>query len=908
MVDKWEILFAALLHDVGKFYQRIKEPKTSHQECSIKLLDELGLSEILRRILGDKRLDRVKYLIEEHHRKSAETKLIVLADHASAGERIRASDEISAFNLKPAESPLVSPYWAWFVRKQEQPPSSILEVAEQIKNKKMFFAPVPLRIPPDITDPVNYLEQFYPKTLDDALQMVGQSYNQVYNFLRELVNKLHNLVNTNIVRSPWSLYRTLIEILRCTFFFIPSAVFKTALPDISLYVHQLLTAAIADALLKTGGERYRIVYTDVSGIQSFIRTIARTAGASRLLRGRSLLIELLGRAIVSFLLKKLGLEISSAIAVAGGNAIIIVPDSQETIKKVEEAYSIINETCVKEFNGDLYATIAISENSVDVEKTVDFFSFVVQQNISLRETFAGCLHEAILLCDERKFRKYIVIKDIHHKHNELGLFPSSEAVTAENILCDCCKVSLPYKATLEDKERILKVADEEINICRACYLSYLLGKIARNAVFLVEIIFPEINESELLKVAELIESYSSYQKFSYGGILFRKMGVAYLLFEWLGAERSPIDEWRVLIACLGLLIESMSEKSEDAVKGMKITIYRLNDTINFIPDADVLDFLREVISNREIEIAFAYDFLNMFAPSVKEDKTYRVMEFDEMVLKDYEEQTLLAWCAMDTDDMGEIAATISASPSRFVTASELLKFFYNVVSNMLLQADNLKVKGQPPILLIFSGGDDMCFVGRFDKVIEYILLLHNSFEKIFGDVAVTMSAGIIIVPPKYPVHLAYGDVRSAEHQSKLALGKNHISPFGTEMNALKWDDFVKIKELAQKLYDLMDKNQVSKSLVYKMHTIATRTYSYSNRLTDTDEIPEEILPLLISYIYLYNRFSEEFERMIRAGLPLLKQQEIIERGTKEFADRMKFLAYVTNLALILAREGIPLES
>jgi CRISPR-associated protein Csm1 len=118
----------------------------------------------------------------------------------------------------------------------------------------------------------------------------------------------------------------------------PSAYYN-ARPDVSLYDHSRMTAALAACLVELPEDDLRhiaqnaetdetevalLVGGDISGVQDFIYTIS-SKGAAKMLRGRSFYLQLLTEAVLRFVLRRLGLPYTSVIYSGGGHFYLLAP-------------------------------------------------------------------------------------------------------------------------------------------------------------------------------------------------------------------------------------------------------------------------------------------------------------------------------------------------------------------------------------------------------------------------------------------------------------------------------------------------------------------------------------------------------------------------------------------------------
>ncbi len=117
------------------------------------------------------------------------------------------------------------------------------------------------------------------------------------------------------------------------------------------------------------------------------------------------------------------------------------------------------------------------------------------------------------------------------------------------------------------------------------------------------------------------------------------------------------------------------------------------------------------------------------------------------------------------------------------------------------------------IYVIFSGGDDCLMVGAWDLILEFGKLIRDEFDRFTGG-TLTLSAGVVMVGPKFPVSRFAVLAEEALGVAK-ASGKNCIQVFG---QVLTWDDFDKARELRSNLYYLVTKpeDRESRAILWKV--------------------------------------------------------------------------------------------
>ncbi|MHA1369537.1 MAG: type III-A CRISPR-associated protein Cas10/Csm1, partial [Promethearchaeota archaeon] len=205
---------------------------------------------------------------------------------------------------------------------------------------------------------IKNLNPFYP-TAEEKLKIDHKKYKKVKNAMENDLKHIRGFSKDDIN----SIYYILQKHLK----FVPSAAFK-ALPDIPLFDHLKVTAALALCIFRNPKEYkpFKIILGDLSGIQDFIFYHFAGAGniadksATRRLRGRSLLINLIVDSTVKYITEQLNLYDFCVMWKSGGLFLIIAPNIKGTDQKLHDINKEINTFLSKQL-GRLYVYI-VHEN------------------------------------------------------------------------------------------------------------------------------------------------------------------------------------------------------------------------------------------------------------------------------------------------------------------------------------------------------------------------------------------------------------------------------------------------------------------------------------------------------------------------------------------------------------------
>lgn len=282
MAEQSALMLGALLHDIGKFWQR-SGIRRRHESLGAEFLDLPVIRDKIEALVD---LQDVQNIISEHHESGVYDMLVritQISDRLASGERrVLGGGETQT----PWETPLKS-------------------VFAQIYNQEGGLS--------KISYPTRKLmlnrETIFP------CENVSPDYDGIW---QEFLGEAEQLPNGDFEVFFESLFYLLKKYTWC----VPSAAYKDH-ADISLFDHSKVTAAIAWCLYtmrdqldpveqfvsNRGGDGEAqvalLVGGDISGIQSFIYSIS-SEGAAKSLRGRSVFLNLLSDAVVGYAMRRLG--------------------------------------------------------------------------------------------------------------------------------------------------------------------------------------------------------------------------------------------------------------------------------------------------------------------------------------------------------------------------------------------------------------------------------------------------------------------------------------------------------------------------------------------------------------------------------------------------------------------------
>ncbi|MCX8093973.1 MAG: type III-A CRISPR-associated protein Cas10/Csm1 [Candidatus Goldbacteria bacterium] len=439
------VILAALLHDIGKVVQgsKIYKEREAHRKIGRDLIN--GFFNNKKIDTREINIELVCDLIEYHHDDAIENnktilgkslpiaKIVSNADSYSSSERGNKKNE-----LKGAEPRLKT---------------LLVSIFSEIKQKNKYWYY-------KIGKLHNHYSNLLPIIEEDTSGLI-EDYEYV---LKEFSNNLEKVKYNNFYN-----YLYFIQGLLEEYFWSVPSVTINEVNDISLYDHSMTSAAFAAALYKYHFEnntiddiqsidnkeikKFLIISGDITGIQNFIFNInsMNPRGLSKELRGRSFFISLLGNLISLKILKELDLPYTNKIIDAGGKFMIIAPNTEQTIKKLDKIYDEI----MMEIINKLYCSVI----------PVLSFSLSFSANDLKYENIPRLINNIQLELAKEKNRKFskndfyfnnYKLKNIYEKHIENGLCEMCKLYPKEkeSDFCLLCNIGIETGKELTKEQNI----------------------------------------------------------------------------------------------------------------------------------------------------------------------------------------------------------------------------------------------------------------------------------------------------------------------------------------------------------------------------------------------------------------------------------------------------------------------
>lgn len=422
------LYLAALLHDIGKFFQRSDSSGVKNSSLltpETKKLEAILLP-VYKGVASHKHCLWTAQFVNNHQDKFRELKpeelqpgdsleLLAATHHlqveqqTSLGKIIKYADSLSAGmdreNSEARKDEQDEQGWDAFKRKRM---TSILQDVGNNEVKDRFYLPLcessierkgfPTTVPTE-TD------------YDALWKCFEADFNQINtSSTRVMAENVHNLLFTYASSIPSSTIN---------------------FPDVSLYDHSKTTAALAVCIYdyeqeqEKGDAPFRLIGGDLSGIQPYIYQIV-SKHAAKNLKGRSFYLRMLSDAIVRLLLKRLNLYRANLIYNSGGSFYILAPNTTATVTTIEEVRKEIQEKLFKTFGTSLYValdSVPVSEADLMHESEEHNLCVVWKQLFEKRDALKNHKFSDLLQQDYTSF-----FEPHHH-----GGFYKRDSVTGDEL-------------------------------------------------------------------------------------------------------------------------------------------------------------------------------------------------------------------------------------------------------------------------------------------------------------------------------------------------------------------------------------------------------------------------------------------------------------------------------------------
>lgn len=707
------IALAGLLHDIGKLMLRASVAgrysweRTAQGDFGYKhaMLSATFVEELLPTPWRKEVLGPVGY----HHRpQSRRDRIVQLADHLSAAER---NDGLQDDQPRVEHPRQLLSIFCQLEADGQTPPA----------NQRRYLPLQLLRLEEKALFPADDLPS----------DEVWRSYETLWRDFRQEAEALRDAHAE--AGDPHTYLESMLLLLQRYTWCIPSAYYGS-LPDISLYDHSRMTAALAVALdrpdvdeawlkqLDNEGDNSQLevaslIGGDISGVQDFIYTIT-SRGATPALRGRSFYLQLLTEAVARYVLRRLDLPITNLIYVGGGNFYLLArPGDLAVLSTIQRE---ISRVLLQHHRGALYAAVV----GLPLHGK-DFFSGEISQ--AWRR-----LHERLQQAKIRRFSEL--------QAEELAqIFNPLDHGGHEDQQCQVCGLEHP-----DTKAERAGADAEPVRKCPACRAFEDLGDDLRRARCL------QWSEREATAQTMTLDL------------------------------TTPPGIWRETLAALGWTASLFDEAPNAQPAAARSVLLALDDdALTMLKPTAQTAVGRRLLVNTTPILTFDERQALQADRSFPEDERRQLPPADRVkpfsVLEHWSRGIRrLGVLRMDVDNLGKLFQSglgKQATLSRVAMLSFAVSLYFEGWVAKLAEAVNQSTRRSPEqggrLYAIYAGGDDLFFVGSWDAVVELAIAVRRDLTRYAAEhPGIHASGGVALVGGKYPLYQAAGDAGAAEEQAK----------------------------------------------------------------------------------------------------------------------------------------------
>ncbi len=571
-------------------------------------------------------------------------------------------------------------------------------------------------------------------------------------------------------------YCSLLSLLEKYTWCIPSDTTKE-IADISLYDHLKTTSALAACLYRFHEQdiegylnspkneyKLRLIGGDLSGIQDYIFKITDKGkgGVAKRLRSRSFYLSTLIEVTVQKILHSLELPISCNLISTGGRFVLLTPEN--ICEQIKEVQNEISTWLFEKFFGQLTINLDWNVRIIGYNlKKGEFFRYMEE------------VYEKLELKKRRKNSEIL----LNTKWNEEKFMRESqyEAYNQEEEGAKDCQICHCFPANRKDRDGT--------KICSQCAEDKEVGQTLPKTKYIA---FGKAKSDQLDKIKKDITFFDS------------KNNKYDAYFVKLISRNNSLQQVNNHYYLLYRFYDSNEEKKEEITNlGIMNKFFA-----NYVPLYKDLDKNRtELVEDDQEEdpdSVLTFGTLAALSQWKNKDNEWKGVKRLGLLKADIDRLGLIFNHGLQRD----------VTVSRYLTMSRMIDLFF---TGWVEEALSIKYK---EIYTVFSGGDDLFLVGPWEKIIEFSEELYENFRSFTcQNKNITLSAGIALLKPKFPIARGAKLVDELLENSKTGRGKTTINEtndkegrdcltlFGT---TLKWNKLEKvipfknllIKELGKK--------------------------------------------------------------------------------------------------------------
>lgn len=776
--DVYDLIIAALLHDIGKVMQRADIPIPGDMDH--RYTDRQPYREAEKRVThyhvkwteyffdkhkpkdeslaSDLHWQRITNLAASHHKESSyseeETRSMIRA--LIIGDRLSAQwdrGDTEAYEKNRHKKRPLYPVFTdiWLER----------DVSDEIPKRIQMM---PLH---QFLEVLGDPDQSPYRKIND--QLLVDEYKQLLNgFEKEFISLRDDLFRKNISKRQFS--DALDHLCEEYFWCVPSNTTEKQ-PTNSLYHHSKTTAAIATVVLQNqhGGlelgvdlnrfvqskrRDYMLLGGDLSGIQDYIVDLnpENSKFAAKTLRARSFKIKITMDMVIELIIRRLGVTRQNVLMNAGGKFMMLLPNHKTIREQLAIIGREVDTTFYKQFGGILslnlnwetdVALCELAENGIDDDDN-HFAKTLIR--------FFDNLERA----KKQKFGRFL----IHDHCWDNDRFIQRERQLFWNNICPVCH----RRAIAEDGADTHR--EEPCSVCRQeIELGRLLPK--RSLGCIVPGDHPEALFSLFEDQAKL--------SFLLPSTLLKEIPADQFVFRY---RSDSLERILPRIPNAGYLPVYEPDRHENA--------YILPESVR----DDQQPFM-------------TFDEIGSMALKIAEDGTIKGVPHAAVLKGDVDNLGILFTYGLKNKD-GQFSLT------RFLTFSGMMDLFFARYIPQLIE------KSFPFMYIVYSGGDDFALVGPWNQSLEFIERLRRDFDRFTGHhPEIHFSAGEELMAGRAPIKHAFHGAEEALSLSKEQ-GRDRMTIFDMTVTWDELDDLNEIEAILDDAHQNGKETGVSRQFLYRL--------------------------------------------------------------------------------------------
>lgn len=746
------IVFAALMHDIGKVIQRSGAENIPRYESKCRndkgylthkhAMWTAGFLEEFSLPLPEDNWNAIIEIASSHHCRDSWT----MTNYDHYLNYLIEADNIAA---------------SWDRNKPEENP-------EEDKAKSRFYE-MPLfsvlslfRQKPDETNTLAY--HLAPKTKDNIKPEkierhdMREEYAKLYTQFKEEYSKMHQYFlplasQYDFETEHFPQYIDAVDALLAKYFWCVPGNTQEKYPTSSLYQHMRNTATIAAAFYAAGkGEKKQdsplmIVAGDLNGIQTYLYDLnpENSNKASKLLRARSFQIQMINELTAQRVVKELSLSRLNIFSNLGGKWLMLAPATEENMAKLQELKEQINKDIYQRFLGTVSLNLNWDTILAHPQQDLNMQNFLITMNRVFENLEKEKLHRFnSILQEESKWKTDSFVIN----HNNLYY----------NEICSFCHRRNSQKEATEEYIKFEDPEDKEAKVCPHCRKEIKLGK-------------------------ELVDN--NFYKIYYSE---KEEPAAYISFANMHLSKVRDEETNNLRP--GQYYFQIKEKKEH------LPVFPVATFVPHNADGTVKDFS---------QIA----------------KQSQGLQANAVIKGDVDNLGFLLSNPWKFDENNRIACSITD----YTTLSNMLHYFFSTVVHKLQEE-----KYPESIYTIYSGGDDFCMIGAYDKIIEFSKDLREEFVNYCGkNPHLHFSAAITLMHPKQPIRFSIHSTDAKLELAKSEKGKDSLYLYELVVN---WKEVPELLELSKDMDALMNDKKLTQQFLYRLLSYHNMYLNTLNKETD----------------------------------------------------------------------------